>query len=231
MAANISSVLSDWSVTPGSNQPDGTDTADLDAEFQAIQAAVRKYVRAIGADIASGATVNLANATGEFVSVTGTTGITSFGTVGAGMRFIIRFVSSLTITHNATSLICPGGADLVVSANDIIWLESIGIGEWRILSYMPVQTTRTWQNVASERAVDTEYTNTNSYSIDVSIILVTADQNSALLAVNSVTVDAISGIANQGLSHKLTATIPPGATYQVTVGTGTYSIGVWAELR
>jgi len=231
MAANISSVLSDWSVTPGSNQPDGTDTADLDAEFQAIQAAVRKYVRAIGADIASGATVNLANATGEFVSVTGTTGITSFGTVGAGMRFIIRFVSSLTITHNATSLICPGGADLVVRANDIIWLESIGIGEWRILSYMPVQTTRTWQNVASERAVDTEYTNTNSYSIDVSIILNTADQNSALLAVNSVTVDAISGIANQGLSHKLTATIPPGATYQVTVGTGTYSIGVWAELR
>ena len=231
MAANISSVLSDWSVTPGSNQPDGTDTADLDAEFQAIQAAVRKYVRAIGADIASGSTVNLANATGEFVSVTGEVGIASFGTVGAGMRFIIRFVSSLTLTHNATSLICPAGADLTVNANDIIWLESLGSGNWRILSYMPVQHTRAWADVKASRAVDTEYTNATSYPIEVTIILGTADQNSAQLYVNSVIVDSVSGVANQGLSHKLTTTVPPGATYEVTVSTGTYSISVWAELR
>jgi hypothetical protein len=230
MAANISSVLSDWSVTPGSNQPDGTDTADLDAEFQAIQAAVRKYVRAIGADIASGSTVNLANATGEFVSVTGEVGIASFGTVGAGMRFIIRFVSSLTLTHNATSLICPAGADLTVNANDIIWLESLGSGNWRILSYMPVQATRTWQDMSASRALDTEYTNTNSYPIEVSLSVISSSSQVGVslfvagLMVCYVTISSAIQAAN------LSAVVPPGSTYKLLTNTGTYTIGHWAEL-
>jgi hypothetical protein len=229
MAANISSVLSDWSVTPGSNQPDGTDTADLDAEFQAIQAAVRKYVRAIGADIASGSTVNLANATGEFVSVTGTTGITSFGTVGAGMRFIIRFVSSLTLTHNATSLICPAGADLTVNANDIIWLESLGSGNWRILSYMPVQTSRAWADVKASRVADTDYTNTNSYPIEVSIcVIATSAVALVRLQVGGVPISSANGQNTYTMS--VAATVPPGGVYQLETNYGTHIVVTWNEL-
>jgi hypothetical protein len=72
MAANISNDIGTWSVTAGDNQPDSGDTADIQSDLQAIQSAVKK-IRAIGADIASASTVNLAAATGDFVTVTGTT--------------------------------------------------------------------------------------------------------------------------------------------------------------
>ncbi len=229
MAANISTTLSDWSVTASSNQPDGTDTADLDAEFQAIQAAVRKYVRSIGADIASASTVNLAAATGEFVSVTGTTTITAFGTVGAGLRYIVRFVSALTVTHNATSLICPGGANLTVKANDIVWLESLGSGNWRVLAYMPVQHTRTWQDVKASRALDTDYTNTNSYPIDVSVTVYSASSAVTSLVIGGVTVASLQPAV--GEFTQIYGVVPPGAVYQVYQSSAVYTIYLWAELR
>jgi len=49
MAANIDSNLANWSTTDSSNQPDGTDSADIDAELRRLQAVVRKYTRNKGA--------------------------------------------------------------------------------------------------------------------------------------------------------------------------------------
>lgn len=58
--------------------------------------------------MASAATVNLANATGNSLHITGSTGpITSFGTVAASVIFTLIFDSTPTITHHATSLILP----------------------------------------------------------------------------------------------------------------------------
>ena len=88
MAANVDSSLANWSTTASSNQPDGSDTADLNAEFQQIQAVVRKYLATKGSDIASASTVDLSSATGNYVHITGTTTITALGTVSAGMRFL-----------------------------------------------------------------------------------------------------------------------------------------------
>lgn len=231
MGANISTTLSDWSITAASNQPDGTDTADIDAEFQAIQAAVRKYVRSIGADIASASTVNLAAATGEFVSVTGTTTVTSFGTVGAGLRYIVRFVSALTVTHNATSLICPGGVSLAVKANDVIWLESLGSGNWRILAHMNAKDARVWNDVAASRALDTEYTNNYHYPIDVSASVGIDNGRRIAWSVGGVVVCFDSGIG-AGYRNIGPVTVPPGSTYKLYCedGVGSMVIGVWAEL-
>jgi len=133
--ANIAASLATWSTTATSNQPDSTDTADIVADLQQIQATVRKYLRTIGADIASASTTDLANATGDYVSITGTTTITALGTVSAGMRFILSFAGALTLTHNATSLILPGGANIVTAAGDVAWVESLGSGNWKCLMY------------------------------------------------------------------------------------------------
>ncbi len=134
MAANILDNLANWSTTDASNQPDGSDTADLDAEFRRLQSVIRKYTRNKGADIASAATCDLATATGDYVDITGTTGISAFGTVSAGMRFILQFDGAVTITHSA-SLLLPGGADITTAAGDVLMMESLGSGNWKCLFY------------------------------------------------------------------------------------------------
>lgn len=86
-----------------------------------------------GADIVSASTVDLATATGNSVDITGSTGpISSFGTTPAGTIFILQFDSTPTITHNATSLIIPGGASITMVASDQILVQSLGSGNNRI---------------------------------------------------------------------------------------------------
>jgi hypothetical protein len=134
MTANISAFTS-WSTTEASNQPDTTDSADIVGDFRKIQATARQYLRNIGADIASASTVDLSTATGDYLTVTGTTTVTALGTVSAGMRFILRFSGALTLTHNATSLILPGGANITTAAGDHAIMESLGSGNWRCVAY------------------------------------------------------------------------------------------------
>ena len=88
-----------------------------------------------GADIASAGTTDLSTATGEFVDVTGTTTITALGTVAAGRRFILRFNGALTFTHNATSLIVPGAANITTASGDSAEVVSLGSGNWVCVRY------------------------------------------------------------------------------------------------
>ena len=88
-----------------------------------------------GANIASAATTNLANATGNFTDITGTTAITGLGTVAAGQLFFLRFTGALTFTHNATSLILPGAANITTANGDIACMLSLGAGNWLCAGY------------------------------------------------------------------------------------------------
>lgn len=88
-----------------------------------------------GADIASATTTDIGAATGNFVHVTGTTTITGLGTVQAGTRRIVRFAGALLLTHNATSLILPTGANITTAANDVAVFVSEGSGNWRCVGY------------------------------------------------------------------------------------------------
>ena len=93
---------------------------------------------AIGAwtTIASAATVNLGAQTSRNIVISGTTGITSFGSTATpdNVPFNIRFSGSLTITHSA-NLICPGAANLSVVAGDSITVVQIATGTWVIVAY------------------------------------------------------------------------------------------------
>lgn len=88
-----------------------------------------------GVDIASAATTNIAAATGDFVDVTGTTTITALGTAAAGVERTVRFTGALTLTHNATSLILPGGANIATAAGDVARFRSLGSGNWLCVDY------------------------------------------------------------------------------------------------
>ena len=90
-----------------------------------------------GTNIASAAAINLGAATGDYVVITGTTTITSFGTADAGTERTLVFSGVLTLTHNATSLILPGGVDIVTDVGDIATFRSESSGNWRCTGYQP----------------------------------------------------------------------------------------------
>lgn len=88
--------------------------------------------------LASGATVNLSSANGNFVHITGTTNISSFGSASEGSRFILCFDGVLTLTYNATSLILPGTANITTAAGDCCLIISEGSSNWRVVAYFPI---------------------------------------------------------------------------------------------
>jgi len=89
-----------------------------------------------GADIASASTVDLWAATGNYVDITWVVTITSLGTATAWTQVKARFVDALILTHNATSLILPTGANITTVANDTAEFVSLGSGNWRCTNYL-----------------------------------------------------------------------------------------------
>lgn len=87
-----------------------------------------------GADIASSSTINLTTATGNLVHVTGTTTITAI-TIPSGAERTIVFDGVLTLTHNATTLILPGAANITTAAGDSMIVRGDGSGNARVISY------------------------------------------------------------------------------------------------
>ena len=90
-----------------------------------------------GSNIASAGTTNIASATGRYVNITGTATITALGTATAGVLRILN-LNGATLTHNATSLILPGGVNIVSTAGDMAIMVSEGSGNWRCVSYQSV---------------------------------------------------------------------------------------------
>jgi len=91
---------------------------------------------AAGVTVASAATVNLGAANSNTVTITGTIAITSLGTASAGVERRVTFAGALTLTHNSTSLILPGAADVLTASNDVATFVSLGGGNWRCVQYL-----------------------------------------------------------------------------------------------
>ena len=136
--ADISADIAQWSATAGSNSPGGSTAigTGLDDNLRAIQAAIVAALNAKGSDIASASSIDLSATNGLFHDITGTTAITSLGTVRAGVWKVLKFEGALTLTHNATSLILPGGANITTADGDIAMVVSEGSGNWRCAFYI-----------------------------------------------------------------------------------------------
>lgn len=89
-----------------------------------------------GTNIASATTTDIGAAVGNFVHITGTVTITGLGTIQAGTRREVVFDGILTLTHNGTSLILPGAANITTAAGDSATFESEGSGNWKCVKYM-----------------------------------------------------------------------------------------------
>lgn len=85
--------------------------------------------------VASATTVNLNYTTGELVLITGTTTITGFEVANEGEWRYVEFDDSLTLVHNATSFILPGGFPIVTLEGDTADFVSLGEGNWKCTNY------------------------------------------------------------------------------------------------
>lgn len=134
--------LTDLTVSEATNSPPDSEavtSTTRPSDYMRALAAILRRLRARGADVASAATVDLgAINDGEYVHITGVTTITSFGTVSAGVQRRLLFADALVLTHNPTSLILPGNANITTAAGDVALMISEGAGNWRCVGYMRV---------------------------------------------------------------------------------------------
>lgn len=87
----------------------------------------------VGSDVASAATINLDNTTGDYVVVSGTTTITGI-ILGAGHRRLVRFSGALTLTHGS-SLVLPGAQNITTVAGDVAEFVGEASSVVRCVSY------------------------------------------------------------------------------------------------
>ena len=129
-----------------------------------------------GADVASAADLSPA-ADGNSFDVTGTTTITSIdvtnGFFPVGSHITLQFDGALTLTHHATDLVLPGGANITTAAGDIAVLYKYAAGDWRCVSYQIAATApgggNGWSFIATadlSAAASSDWTGFDSSSYD-----------------------------------------------------------------
>lgn len=139
------------------------------------------YVGVKWSDIASASTTDIGAANGDFGDITGTTTITALGTISAGVERLVRFTGILTLTHNATSLILPTGANITTAAGDTARFRSLGSGNWVCVSYQRASGASVLNPRApSIQAVTSSATVTPTFSDD--LVTITAQAAALLLA-------------------------------------------------
>lgn len=95
------------------------------------QSASREDIK--GSAIVSATTTTIGTAgLGDYIHITGTATITSFGTAAnAGVKRTLIFDAALTITNGA-NLICVGGVNIITVANTIVSVVAETTTQWRI---------------------------------------------------------------------------------------------------
>lgn len=188
----------------------------------------------------SASTLNIGAAIANTITITGTTAITSFTSIAAGATRRLVFQGALTLTHNAASLILPGAANITTAAGDVAEFVSLGGGNWRCFSYQRgsgealsssgLGQGQAWQDMTSSRVLGTTYTNSTGKPIGISGYVNNTSGGRISVTVGGVVVwnfMAASGVPPM----PFTAVIPAGATYSVSVTTGTATLAIWSELR
>jgi hypothetical protein len=216
--------MADLSTVAASNSPAGSESPISTDDFHRAIQAILRHTNAKGLDIASAATIDLGAATGEFVDITGTTTITSLGTVAAGIVRRVRFTGILTLTHNATSLILPGSANITTANGDCAQFVSLGSGNWlcehyvrrESLGILPSQLQKQTFTAFTTGGTASAYTLTPSPAITANatntrfnITLHLAPTGSPTLAVSGQTAKSLKYYDSTGAKQFITSAVAP----------------------
>lgn len=171
--------------------------------------------------VASATTTDILGAASALVAISGTTTITSLGTGTNRVRFA-RFTGALTLTHNATSLILPGGANITTAAGDCMVVESDGSSNARVLVY---------QKANGTAVVASSYTPPTSSSLPLGTVALMSPQGSSPTNNNTIAGSSlITAVANSsGVVSVAGATTQSGTWTNIstaTVSSGAFGLFV-----
>ena len=99
--------------------------------------------------IASASTTNLCASGGPYISISGTTTITSFGSsCPVGTLKQVVFQGALTLTHSSSLFLPAGGANITTASGDRAVFYYAGSGNWAAFSYNPASGQQVGQSAA-----------------------------------------------------------------------------------
>lgn len=101
-----------------------------------------------GADVASAAALPVLT-DGNYFDVTGTTTVTSIDSLGVGTVIKLHFDGALILTHHATDLVLPGGANITTVAGDEAEFFEYASGDWRCTNYERFDGTSVLRDIGS----------------------------------------------------------------------------------
>ncbi len=226
----LAQTLTNKTIDLTSNTLTGTkaqfNTAASDGDFAFID-----YVEGSSVSIASAATVNIGTALSQNVTITGTTTITSFGTIAAGVVRRGLIGGTMILTYNATTLKLPGTANISATAGDAFYAMSSGSGNWVVEFYQKADGTPI---VGSVSVSDTAYDATDWDGVTT----VAPSKNAVRDKIESLTVgssDSFKTIAVSGQSDVVadsstdTLTLVAGTNITLTTNAGTDAITITAS--
>lgn len=132
--SNIASPTFTGTVTLPTTAGNRTDSGDI-THAGTVTMSSKSMYWSKGADIASAATLVLGT-DGNYFDVTGSTGPITSITVPAGMLFMLQFDSTPTLTHNATTLNLPGGANITAVAGDRLIAFATAANTVHVIEYI-----------------------------------------------------------------------------------------------
>jgi len=165
--------------------------------------------------IASATTTDLSTVATIGVSITGTTTITGFGT-GASLLRIVKFAAALTLTHNATSLILPGAANITTAAGDTAAFLSDGSGNWTCTSYQVAAGNSSPATVGAIRNLAASATGLSATVSVTADEIVVENSSNAYATLRSVSL-SISGATSGSANALDTGTLAASTWYSVWV--------------
>ena len=175
-----------------------------------------------GSDVASAGTISLGE--GGYFNITGTTTITDidFGTDKAGRRACLKFAGALTLTHNATTLILPSGANITTAAGDIAEFVSEGSDVVRCVSYQKATGAAVLGKVILGSVATTSGTTASFTGIDTSAYSELYFLIGGVSFTASVTMQ-IAASSNNGSSY--------GTAQNITLASGAAANSIYGQIR
>lgn len=174
-------------------------------------------------DLASAATTDIGAQLTNFLRITGTTTITSFGTNYKGPRFL-RFAGAVTLTNSST-LVLPGGANITTAAGDCIVVvpkATLGTADgWQVVGYQknanPTVVTPSAGSVTNATLADGAVYGTKLTS-KIEPVTASVTSNALTVTLNPTTLDFRSSTLGSGtvntrtVATAISAVVPSGAT-------------------
>jgi len=173
------------------------------------------------ATVASATTTDLASGSSNFVAISGTATVTSFGSnaLTTNPIYKCRATGAFTLTHNASSLILPGGANITAASGDTFEAKYEGSGNWRI----------NWYEKATGKAVITSTTSTDLPTGTLIQSLAATDATNTDLSTLIPNDDTIPQIT-EGTEIVTQAITPTSATSVIEIEASWYAAGAGSTL-